>query len=41
MRIARLRVREGHRFTTLDLDDASAGWLTMALRQALDQATAK
>jgi hypothetical protein len=41
MRIARLRIREGKRFTTLDLDVASADWLTTALRQALDQATAK
>jgi hypothetical protein len=41
MQIARLRIREGKRFTTLDLDVASTEWLTAALRQAVSQATAK
>ena len=40
MRLARMRIREGHRFTTLDLDDAATEWLIAALRKALDQATA-
>lgn len=35
MRIARLRIREGHRFTVLDLDEATARWLTDALGRAL------
>lgn len=38
--VARLRIREGRRFTTLDLDAAGASWLTAAVRRALDQATA-
>ena len=41
MRLARLRIREGHRFTLLDLDAATAEWLAAALRQALGQATAE
>ena len=41
MRLARLRIREGHRFTMLDLDAATADWLAAALRQALGQATAE
>ena len=40
LRVARLRIREGRRFTTLDLDAASASWLAAALQRALDQATA-
>jgi Family of unknown function (DUF6967) len=35
MRIARLRIREGRRFTVLDLDEATARWLTDALGKAL------
>ena len=35
MRLARLRIREGHRFTMLDLDTATVEWLAAALRQAL------
>lgn len=35
MRIARLRIREGRRFTVLDLDKATARWLTEALGRAL------
>lgn len=35
MRLARLRIREGHRFTTLDLDAATAAWLSSALADAL------
>lgn len=35
MRLARLRIREGHRFTMLDLDAATVEWLAAALRQAL------
>jgi hypothetical protein len=41
MCLARLRIREGRRFTTLDLDAATVDWLTIALRQALGQATAE
>ncbi len=41
MRLARLRIREGHRFTMLDLDAATVEWLAAALRQALGQATAE
>ena len=41
MRIARLRIREGRQFTTLDLDVASTEWLAAALRQAVGQATAE
>ncbi|MEZ5784925.1 MAG: hypothetical protein R3D62_00225 [Xanthobacteraceae bacterium] len=35
MRIARLRIREGRRFTVLDLDETTARWLTNALATAL------
>jgi hypothetical protein len=35
MRLARLRIREGHRFTVLDLDAATVRWLTEALEKAL------
>lgn len=35
MRIARLRIREGRRFTVLDFDEATARWLTDALGKAL------
>lgn len=35
MRIARLRIREGRRFTILDLDEATTRWLTDALGRAL------
>jgi hypothetical protein len=35
MRIARLRIREGRRFTVLDLDETTARWLTDALGRAL------
>jgi hypothetical protein len=41
MCLARLRIREGRRFTTLDLDAATVEWLATALRQALGQATAE
>ena len=41
LRLARLRIREGGRFTTLDLDIATVSWLASALRQALGQATAE
>ena len=41
LRLARLRIREGHRFTMLDVDAATADWLAAALRQALGQATAE
>jgi len=40
MRLARLRIREGHRFTTLDLDAAAVDWLTNSLQWAIGQATA-
>ena len=40
LKIARLRIQEGHRFTTLDLDAATTAWLAKTLRQALGQATA-
>ncbi len=35
MRLARLRIREGRRFTVVDLDLATARWLTEALETAL------
>jgi hypothetical protein len=35
MRLARLRIREGRRFTVLDLDAPTARWLTAALDNAL------
>ena len=35
MRLARLRIREGRRFTVLDLDIATATWLREALGGAL------
>jgi hypothetical protein len=35
MRIARLRIREGRRFTVLDLDELTARWLTDALEKAV------
>ncbi len=35
MRLARLRIREGHRFTVLDLDEKTAQWLTVTLATAL------
>ncbi|MCR6628651.1 MAG: hypothetical protein NVV74_00560 [Magnetospirillum sp.] len=35
MAMARLRIREGRRFTMLDLDAATAAWLSEALAQAL------
>lgn len=35
MRIARVRIREGRRFTVLDLDETTARWLTDALAMAL------
>jgi hypothetical protein len=35
MRLARLRIREGRRFTVLDLDAPTAHWLTEALDKAL------
>ncbi len=35
MRLARLRIREGHRFTMLDVDAATADWLTEILGKAL------
>jgi hypothetical protein len=35
MRLARLRIREGRRFTVIDLDETTARWLTQALAQAL------
>ena len=35
MRLARLRIREGRRFTVLDLDAPTARWLTEALDKAL------
>lgn len=41
LRLARLRIREGGRFTTLDLDEATVSWLASALHQALRQATAE
>ncbi len=41
MRIARLRIREGRRFTVLDLDEATTRWLTDALGRALVGRTAE
>ena len=38
MRLARLRIREGRRFTVLDLDIATAVWLREALGGALSDA---
>ena len=35
MRLARVRIREGRRFTVLDLDATTATWLDAALQQAL------
>lgn len=35
MRLARVRIREGRRFTVLDLDATTATWLHAALQQAL------
>lgn len=38
MRLIRLRIREGHRFTILDLDAATLQWLTETAAQALPEA---
>lgn len=38
LRIARIRIREGRRFTVLDLDDAAARWLTETIGKALGDA---
>lgn len=35
LRLARLRIREGRRFTVLDLDAPTARWLTTAIARAL------
>ena len=35
MRMARLRIREGRRFTVVDLDDATIAWLERTLRRAV------
>ncbi len=35
MRLARLRIREGHRFTMLDVDAATADWLIEMFGKAL------
>jgi hypothetical protein len=35
MRLARLRIREGRRFTVVDLDAATVDWLNATLRRAL------
>lgn len=35
MRLARLRIREGRRFTVIDLDAATIAWLEVTLRSAL------
>jgi hypothetical protein len=37
MHLARLRIREGHRFTLLDLDSATAAALSETLRTAFAQ----
>lgn len=34
LRMARLRIREGRRFTVLDVDAPTAAWLTGTLAQA-------
>lgn len=36
LRLARLRIREGRRFTVLDVDGPTAQWLTTVFREALD-----
>jgi hypothetical protein len=36
LRLARLRIREGRRFTVLDVDQATACWLTETLRRAVN-----
>lgn len=36
LRLARVRIRENRRFTVLDVDAATAAWLTDALAQALE-----
>lgn len=36
LRLARLRIREGHRFTVLDLDEPTATALSATLAAALD-----
>lgn len=36
LRLARLRIREGRRFTVLDVDAPTADWLAAALARALE-----
>lgn len=37
LKMARLRIREGKRFTVLDVDAATARWIDDAFKQAFDQ----